>query len=211
MYKVFIQNKPLFFISTKEIEHVSGFFIRDGLALSDKSLIINTLKYLPKNLPLYVTCESPLESFQLFFNEHEKIEAAGGIVERKNKILFIKRNGVWDIPKGKLEKNETPEIGAIREIEEECGIIGPIITKPLTITYHTYEFQGKPTLKKTYWFLLNYSGTKTVKAQKEEGISKVIWKNKHKLTSILNNTYASIADVIEKYQEEQIIISEEIK
>ena len=89
----------------KEIYAVSGFFIHDGIALSDKTLIINTLKYLPENLPLYILCKDPLESFQLFFNSYEKIEAAGCIVERKNKLLFIKRNGVWDIPKGKLESD----------------------------------------------------------------------------------------------------------
>ena len=33
-----------------------------------------------------------------------KIKAAGGVVIQGRKILFIKKNGRWDMPKGKLKK-----------------------------------------------------------------------------------------------------------
>ena len=51
------------------------------------------------------------------------IEAAGGLViNRKGEYLFIYRNDKWDLPKGKLEKGERKRQGAVREVEEECGI-----------------------------------------------------------------------------------------
>jgi len=42
----------------------------------------------------------------------------------KNEILFIFRNGKWDLPKGKAEAKETINQTAIREVEEETGITG---------------------------------------------------------------------------------------
>ncbi|MDB4195885.1 NUDIX domain-containing protein, partial [Flavobacteriales bacterium] len=56
------------------------------------------------------------------------VEAGGGlVVNEKDEVLFIFRKGKWDIPKGKLEKREKIKHGAIREVEEECGITDPKI------------------------------------------------------------------------------------
>jgi len=199
MYKVFIQNKPLIFANESEFQNFNGILIKESIAFSDRTLVNNLLKNASTQNPVFILCENPEKSFQLYFENHEKIEAAGGIVKRKNRYLFIKRNGVWDIPKGKLEKNETPEIGGVREIEEECGIKNPTIEFLITITYHTYEFKGIPTLKKTYWYAMNYDGPKDVQPQIEEGITKVDWKKESKISKILTNTYASIEDVIRQF------------
>jgi len=139
------------------------------------------------------------EEFTRIFKDYDYIEAAGGIVKRKKKYLFIKRNGFWDIPKGKLEKKESIEEGAIREIEEECGIIGPSIQERICITYHTYRFKEKPTIKKTYWFALEYDGQKQVNGQLDEGITKVEWLKMDELKKVFKNTYPSILEVIQHY------------
>ena len=34
------------------------------------------------------------------------VEAAGGVVLKENKLLFIHRLGKWDLPKGKMEGEE---------------------------------------------------------------------------------------------------------
>lgn len=44
------------------------------------------------------------------------------VYNQKGEILFIKRNGRWDLPKGKAEKRETIEETAIREVEEETMV-----------------------------------------------------------------------------------------
>jgi len=199
MYKVFIQNRPIFFISVKEIEKYDGIFVRDKFAITDKVELIELLTSVPPHLFLHVICENPEETLTLFFENYQKIEAAGGIVKRKEKYLFIKRNGLWDIPKGKLESNESPEICATREIEEECGITNFKLKNHILTTYHTYEFKGLPTLKKTYWYGFEYDGPKKGLPQLEEGITKIAWKKKEDMNKVLENTYASIADVIDSY------------
>ena len=51
------------------------------------------------------------------------IQAAGGLVNNeKDEILMIFRRGKWDLPKGKLDKGETLEECAVREVEEETGL-----------------------------------------------------------------------------------------
>ena len=98
-----------------------------------------------------------------------------------------------------MEKNETPRECAIREIEEECGIENVSIDKELLITYHTYENLGVSTLKKTYWFTLNYQGSKKGIPQLEEGITKISWKKNEKFDVIKKNTFQSIIDVLDAF------------
>ena len=153
-----------------------------------------------------VFIENTVKTFQLNsekellgeFENFKFIEAAGGVVERNGKFLFIKRHGFWDIPKGKLEKGEDVETGAIREIEEECGLEKPIILGHLIDTWHTYEFKGKKVLKKTYWYHLKSNQTvENLVPQLEESITEVKYFSKDEFNSILENTYDSIKDVVE--------------
>ncbi|MBK8711560.1 MAG: NUDIX domain-containing protein [Niastella sp.] len=59
----------------------------------------------------------------MFSRQFTFIEAAGGLVQNEDKeILFIYRSGKWDLPKGKIEKKETPQIAATRKIQEETGL-----------------------------------------------------------------------------------------
>ena len=57
-----------------------------------------------------------------FFSFFKVIEAAGGVVmNEKNDILVIFRSGKWDLPKGKIDKNESIRSAALREVMEETG------------------------------------------------------------------------------------------
>ncbi len=144
-----------------------------------------------------VICQNPKEDMMFFFQNFSFIEAAGGLVNHKGDFLFIKRNGFWDIPKGKMESNETSESAAIREIQEECGISGKlIIRKKIIETYHTYEFKNKSILKKTHWYCLEYIGDNSTKPQLEEGITEIQWLPQNQFSTIESNTYPSILDVL---------------
>jgi hypothetical protein len=51
------------------------------------------------------------------------IQAGGGLVYNDaGDIMMIFRRGKWDLPKGKLDKGETIDECALREVGEETGI-----------------------------------------------------------------------------------------
>jgi 8-oxo-dGTP pyrophosphatase MutT (NUDIX family) len=120
------------------------------------------------------------------------IAGGGKVYNKKEEILFIFRNGKWDLPKGKAEPKETINQTALREVEEETGISGLSITKPLEITYHIFKRMDKYYIKVTYWFKMYSEYEGVLIPQKKEGITKVKWISETKLTKVLNNSYANI-------------------
>ena len=48
--------------------------------------------------------------------------AAGGVVVKDGKFVSIVRHDIPDLPNGHIEKGESPEQAALREVEEETGI-----------------------------------------------------------------------------------------
>lgn len=124
------------------------------------------------------------------------IEAAGGLIEKDNTFLFIRRHNRWDLPKGKLEKGETIQQGAIRECEEECGIRDLKIIRPLSSTFHIYQYKKGYALKQSYWFHMKSSYRGKLVPQLEEDITEVRWCDRKEIDSvILKDTYYTIADV----------------
>ena len=137
------------------------------------------------------------ENWQDFCSKYIMIEASGGLVFNKDgDILMIFRNGKWDLPKGKLEIGESVEECAIREVEEECGIVGLDIIEKLLETYHTYNLKGEEILKRTYWYKMNTDFDGVLVPQIEEGITKVSWISKDKISEKLKNSYGNISDVL---------------
>ncbi len=67
MYKVFIQNRPIFFISEAEIKKIDGIFVRDYFAITEKVQLTELLTILPSHIFLHVICEDPQVTISLFF------------------------------------------------------------------------------------------------------------------------------------------------
>ncbi len=130
-----------------------------------------------------------------------RIEAAGGIVRnREGDYLFIKRLGVWDLPKGKLDNNESARKGALREVTEETGLNDLRISKQLFSTYHIYtDREGTEILKETYWFEMMNNTPQPLVPQLDEDITEVRWFRKDELEIPLKNTYASLQNLLEEY------------
>jgi 8-oxo-dGTP pyrophosphatase MutT (NUDIX family) len=132
--------------------------------------------------------------FRIYFTE---VAAAGGLVRHvSGKYMFIEKKGKLDLPKGHIEEGEEPSECALREVSEECGIKGHTIAKTLDSSYHTYTWEGISYLKRTHWFLMNYSGEMITVPQVEEGISKVEWLYPDELSKIKQSAWLSLMDLI---------------
>lgn len=149
---------------------------------------------------LFVQTNSVSSVFEELKKGFYFIEAAGGLIQNKDKYLFIKRLGKWDLPKGKLDKGETIQQAAIRECEEECAVIGLTILKQLPDTYHIYEYKTGHALKVSYWFHMETSSNKELKPQTEENIEEVRWLSVDEIKSIvLKNTYITIEKLVRSF------------
>lgn len=149
--------------------------------------------------------DNPKLLFENFKSAFMIVEAAGGVVIREEKMLFIFRNGKWDLPKGKIDKGESASGAAVREIEEECGITGHKIVKRLPSTYHMYispykKSKGKWIFKETIWFEMTYTGKENGSPQLDEGITKVRWFKKDELDEVYANTYENLKQIIDLYR-----------
>lgn len=197
MYKVFVNEKPIIITSSSQKENNFPVYILKNIVLDE---IIHKLRNeIIDGVYLYTP---DLESgWNYFLTQIKVVPAAGGLVKNnKNDILFIYRNNIWDLPKGRIEKNESIETAAIREVEEECSIFNLTIEKQLITTYHIY-FQNKNKLKLTYWFLMNSNYDNPLIPQIEEGITKVEFIKEESIDTILKESYANIRLVYDCYKD----------
>lgn len=133
------------------------------------------------------------------------LKAGGGVLyyleDHTPLILLIKRNGIWDLPKGKLEENESIEECAAREVAEEVGIPLPDPEKFLCETYHEYELNGLPVGKKTYWYSMKAGQTEGLTPQEEEGITELKWVHSGEALNMVG--YDNLIKVIEAFLDTQ--------
>jgi 8-oxo-dGTP pyrophosphatase MutT (NUDIX family) len=135
--------------------------------------------------------------FEMVKSHFRYIEAAGGLVKNnENEYLCMLRLGVWDLPKGKLDKGETPEIAAVREVQEETGLMQVQLTSYICSTWHTYEHKKGIVLKQTYWYHMLAPKNQPIAPQTEENITELRWVSNKELSEVYTNTYPSIIDVI---------------
>jgi len=147
----------------------------------------------------FVICTDAKAFYKRITKTVQVIQAAGGLVKNERReYLFIYRNDKWDLPKGKIEKGEKIKECAVREVEEECGIIVKKLGKKIGKTYHAYIYKGDVVLKKSYWFKMKCEGQDKLKPQKEEGITDARWFTPEKMGIITKNTFPSIMEVMEK-------------
>jgi hypothetical protein len=131
-------------------------------------------------------------------NIFRQAPAAGGVVIIDNKFVAIERNGIPDLPKGHIEKGESPEVAALREVEEETGITNLEIIQEMPATWHCYLLNDQWTIKKTSWYLMKTaSGMKNI-PQTEEGISKVYLVDKKGVNEFEKNTFDSLKTLVPK-------------
>ena len=207
--KIYFDDKPVYLCNEIDTElkeilhHPDAIFIDEVSAPAIKSLLHEIKK---EAFHAGVLLHSDLDELKKdFFKQFDLIEAAGGIVQNDQKqMLFIYRLNKWDLPKGKVEKGENFEQAAIREVEEETGVINLQLKNKIGCTYHTYSAFGKHFLKTTHWFHMRCSGEQSLVPQKEEHITAIKWIDMKDIAEPLENTYASIKEIVEKFRESKV-------
>ncbi len=189
MYKVFVNDKPLFL--TDEIVKETDFQLFLLESADIKQIIVKIFQNKIQKAYLYHPDEK--EIMKTLKTKIPIQKAGGGLVyNNKNQVLFILRNGKWDLPKGGIEKGEAIEDTALREVEEETGVNGLMITQKLQKTYHIFKRNGQFKLKVTHWFEMKTDFDGIPQGQVEEGIEKVVWLHQEEIPQALNNSYENI-------------------
>jgi len=200
--KIYFADKPVFLCNEIDetiheyMHHPDAVFVDEITGPAIKSLLHEIVK---EEFQAGILWNEDLDKLKKAFFKHFKpVTAAGGLVENeKGEVLLIFRKGKWDLPKGKLDKGETIEQCAVREVEEETGLKDILLKKLLSITYHTYDEFGKHILKDSHWYNMKVNGKQTIVPQTEEGITEIRWVKKKDLKDYFNNIFPSVKDVLE--------------
>ena len=195
MYKVFVNDKPLFLTNKIVKETDFQLFLLESIDI--EQLIIKMFNNKINKAYLYYPDEK--EILKKMKEQIPVRKAGGGLVyNKKGQVLFIFRNGKWDLPKGGTEKEELIEDTAMREVEEETGVGKLTVTKKLQKTYHIFKRNGKYRLKITSWFEMTSEFDGIPVGQAEEGIEKVAWLSPEEVKEALKNSYENIKLLFEE-------------
>ena len=200
MYKIFQENKALIFPKI------------DDNALKFDAMFPESDRYeidiLCDFLQEWLADKEQTDTFVHEVGENAVVEAlkttfrmapaAGGIVVKDGKIVSIVRNGIPDLPKGHIEKGESSENAALREVTEETGIGNLQIVKALPSSWHCYQVGEEWRLKRTYWYLMESGEAIQPKPQTEEGITEIKLIGNEDIEAFLKGTFRSISEILGK-------------
>jgi 8-oxo-dGTP pyrophosphatase MutT (NUDIX family) len=199
--KIYFNDKPLFLCDEmtpeiREYAHHDDAVLIDEFSHPAVNSMIHEMRQSKVHAGIFI--HKDLEELRkAFWKKFLLVKAGGGLVRNgEEKYLFILRRGYWDLPKGKLDRGETIEHCAIREVMEETGIEGVILDGPLLVTYHTYDESGKHILKETHWFRMIAPAPGQLVPQLEEQITELRWADLDGMKELLRNTFPSIKDVV---------------
>ena len=189
MYKVFVNDKPLFLTNQLQKETDFQFFLLESIDI--EKLIVNMFTNKIAKCYLYHPDEQVILKK---LKEKIPVQKAGGglVYNTKGEVLFIFRNGKWDLPKGGKDKFEKLAKTAIREVEEETGVNELTVEEKLSKTYHVFKRNGRFKLKITQWYRMNSTFAGELIGQAEEGIDQVAWLNPDQVKEALTNSYENI-------------------
>ena len=91
--------------------------------------------------------------------------SAGGVVYRTDGgrievvIIAVGPNNRWQLPKGLVDKDEKPEVTAVRETQEEGGVASEVVTHIETVEYWYAGLENGIRVrfhKRVHFYLLRY-------------------------------------------------------
>jgi len=195
IYKVFKDNTAFFI--TNNINSINN-SKNKTITLNKSSDILKIIEFESRNnddKTVVVICNNLDETINKLEKYYKpKLAAGGWVYNDNNQLLFIKRWGIWDIPKGHLERGESLEECAIREVEEETGLRVIEIVDKLGISRHIFSRNGKEKLKVTHWYKMKTSYKGEFKPQLEEDIEEVKWVENSDIEDYLENSWKSLKE-----------------
>ena len=126
----------------------------------------------------------------------KKEQSAGGVVftfiEGILHVLLCQPTNftTWVFPKGRMDDHETQESReetALREVEEESGAKGRILTS-LSPVHYQYEWKGEKKDKTVYMFVMEYLGGDITKHDWE--MQEVLWVTVEQAREKLTHTHS---------------------
>ena len=128
-----------------------------------------------------------------------QMAAAGGLVLSGGHALLIRKHHLWDLPKGKLNGDESPEHCAVREIAEETGLNPGLLSirSPLCRSSYISYYAIGPVNKTVDWFLLDYDGdvTDPLTPELSEDIDLCQWVSEDDLLNSVHSARLYLAPV----------------
>jgi len=132
---------------------------------------------------------------------NNRLITSGGVVIQNHQILFIFKNGRWDLPKGHLEEGNSSKETALIEISEETGLPKKNLTvlKKLIPTHYHKRVQGEMIVKKTICYLFEFNGNMDMPLipDKNEGITECRWFSLNELVLVLEESHERIRYLME--------------
>lgn len=124
--------------------------------------------------------------------------SAGGIVFRRSatgvQFLLIRDSYQnWGFPKGHLEAGESPDVAAVREVEEETGLSGLSLAGPVDVIDWHFRFRGRLVHKVCHFFLIEAAHGEA-RPLRTEGITACTWLGFNEAASLVS--YGNARDVL---------------
>ncbi|MFZ1689059.1 MAG: NUDIX domain-containing protein [Flavobacteriales bacterium] len=209
-YAVYIGNKKVVIAAAGSVVD-AGSYVRRAL-VPDAKALKEAMRMLddPGVTTLILQHDDIGKVWEWFRSRYTFVQAAGGAVtDEQGRLLVMHRRGMWDLPKGKVDKGEAIPDAAVREVMEECGLQKVRITglngsggqDVLAETWHTYEHKGERFLKRTDWFLMRSSSDEVLVAETKEDITEVKWMTDAEVLRMRSSTYPTLHAVIDSWRE----------